>query len=97
MCVYQIFTLQIFDRYNSTSIRRHMILLICQKHLNNSRQEDNIRESLLLTLKDSWGELGVSKQVGFDKVERGFENSQWLRSGTGENVLLEGQIMCCAL
>ena len=48
-------------------------------------------------LKDSWGELGVSKQVGFDKGERGFGNSQWLRSGTGENVLLEGQTMCCAL
>ena len=59
--------------------------------------KDNLRENLLLTLKDSWGELGVSKQVGFDKGERGFGNSQWLRSGTGENVLLEGQTMCCAL
>lgn len=74
-----------------------MIPFRCQRHLNNSGQEDNLRESVLLTLKDSWGELGVSKQVGFDKRERGFGNSQWLRSGRGENVLLEGQTMCCAL
>jgi len=58
-----------------------MIPFRCQRHLNNSGQEDNLRESVLLTLKDSWGELGVSKQVGFDKRERGFGNSQWLRSG----------------